>query len=75
MNLYIQIHNFQNFRTINTFTTDIYNGTVTLEEADNDQSKLLLEILSFRKQVKEKNSEKKQKKKDVLKNVLHFLKK
>ena len=29
----------------------MYNGTITLKEADNDQSDLLVAILNFRKQV------------------------
>ena len=49
-------YHFQNFRTINTFSRDIYDGTVTLKEADKDQSDLLLQILNFRKQVKANNS-------------------
>ena len=57
-----QIHYFQNFRTINSFGRDIYNATITMKEANIDQSGLLVEILIFRKQVKPKNKEKKQKK-------------
>ena len=52
-------YNFQNFQAINTFGRDIYNSTITLKEADKDQSDLLVEILNFRKQVKTKNTEKK----------------
>ena len=72
-NLYYRInkykHNFQNFRTINTFGREIYNGTITIKEADNDQRDLLVEILNFRKHVKPKNREKKQQKEDVPKNL------
>ena len=57
-----QIHNFQNFRTINSFGRDIYNATITMKEANIDQNDLLVETLIFRKQVKPKNKEKKQKK-------------
>ena len=60
-------YNFQNFRTINTFDRDIYNGAITLKEAD-----LLVEILRFRKQVKPKNLEKNQKKKDALENLFNL---
>ena len=63
-------HNFQNFLTINTFGRDIYNGTIILKETDKDQSDLKFpKILNFRKQIKPKNPEKKQKKKDVHKNL------
>ena len=60
-------YNFQNFRTINTFDRDIYNDAITLKEAD-----LLVEILRFRKQVKPKNLEKNQKKKDALENLFNL---
>ena len=45
-------YNFQNFRTLNTFGRDIYNGTVTLKEDDKGQSNLLVEISKFKKQIK-----------------------
>ena len=45
------------------------NGTITLKEADKDQSDLLIETLNFKKQIKLHNPEKKQNKKDVLKNL------
>ena len=60
--------NFQNFWTRSTFGRDIYNGTITKEDVEEDQSDLLFEILSFRKKVKPKNPEKKTEKEDVLKN-------
>ena len=65
-------YNFQNFSAISTFGRDIYNGTITKKEADEDQSDLSVEILNFRKQVKPKNTEKKQQKEDVLKNLYNF---
>ena len=37
----------ENFRTIRTFGDDIYNGEITLEEADKYQSDLLNEIKNF----------------------------
>ena len=40
--------------------------------ADNDQSNLLVEIINFKKQVKPKNPEKRQRKKDILKNLNNF---
>ena len=75
-NLYYKIikytYNFQNFWTTSTFGRDIYNGTITIREADNDQSGLIVTILSFRKQVKPKHPEKKQQKEDVLKNLYNL---
>ena len=65
MNIHIQ-----NLQTINI---NIYNGTITLEGVDEDQSDLLLESLNFRKLAKPKNPEKKkQKKKDFLENLYNF---
>ena len=65
-------YNFQNFRTINTFGRDIYNGTITLKKADKDQSDLLVEMLNFRKQAKPKHPERKKHKEDVLENLCNL---
>ena len=59
--------NFQNFWK--TFGRNIYNGTITLKETDNDHADLLVKILNFKKQIKFKNLEKKQQKEDILKNL------
>ena len=54
---------FQNFQTISAFGRD--NSTITTK-ADNDQSDILVvEIWSFRKLIKPKNSEKKHRKEDL----------
>ena len=50
------------------FSRDIYNGTITLKEADKNKSSLLVEIMNFKNKTKPQNPEKKQKKKDILKN-------
>ena len=64
------IYSFRIFRTINIFVRDIYNGTVTLKEADEDKSSLLVEIMNFKKKIKPPNPEKKQKKNpDIFKNL------
>ena len=55
------------------FGGDIYNSTITLKEADKNQSNLLVEILNFRKQPKLKNPEKKMKK-GLLENLYNFFK-
>ena len=57
-------YNFKNFQTIKTFDEDIYDGTITLEEADDQQTDLLAEIISFKKKTKPRSPEKKQEKKD-----------
>ena len=47
-------YSFQNFRTISTFGKDIYDGTITIKEVNEDQIDLSVEILNFRKQVNRK---------------------
>ena len=44
-------YSFKNFQT-KTFGKDIYDGTITLEEANNYQTDLLVEIMNFRKKTK-----------------------
>ena len=56
-------YSFQNFRTIRAFGRDIYNGEITLKDADEDQASLLNEIVNFRDKTKLKDEEKKKKKK------------
>ena len=65
-------YSFEKFQTINTFGRDFYNSTITLNEADKDQSDLLIEDFNFKKQIKLHDPEKKQKEKDIIKN-LHAL--
>ena len=67
-------YNFQNFLTINTFGRDIYNGTITLKEADKDQSDKLVEILRNKENQKIQKKKKKKKKKMLLETYMHFLK-
>ena len=52
-------YNFKNFQTIRTFGDDIYNGEITLEEANKSQEKLMNEIDKFNKRTRPKNDEKK----------------
>ena len=52
----------------------IYNGKITLEEVDEDQSHLANEINDFIKATKPRNNEKKTEKKIVKKNLHNFLK-
>ena len=67
-------YSFQNVRTIKTFGRDIYNGEITLKEADEEQSSLLNEIRNFRDKIKPQDAEKKQKKnKMLLKTCITFL--
>ena len=61
-----------NFRTIRTFHRDIYEGKITLEEANEDQSSLLNEILNFKNKARPQNEKKKQEKEIFLKNLRNF---
>ena len=65
-------YSFQNFRTIRTFGRDIYNGEITLKEADEDQSRLLNAIKNFRDKTQPQDEEKQNRKKDVLINLYNF---
>ena len=62
-------YSFKNFQTIKTFGRDIYEGKITIEEADKYQTNLLAEIMNFRKNTKPRSQEKKQEKEIVLENL------
>ena len=57
-------YSFKNFRTITTFDSDIFNGNITLKEADEDQASLLVEVMDLKKKksntgkIREKTGEK-----------------
>ena len=61
-------YSFKNFQTIKTFGQDIYEGTITIEKVNEDQTDLLAEITSFKKHKKPRSQEKKHEKEIVLKN-------
>ena len=44
-------YSFKIFRTIKTFDRDIYEGKITIEEADKYQTDLLAEIMNFNKKI------------------------
>ena len=48
-----------------TFGRDIYEGKITIEQANEYQTDLLAEIMNFRKNTKPKSQEKKNKKKKL----------
>ena len=66
-------YSFKNFQTIKTFGRDIYEGKITIEEADKYQTDLLVEIKGFRKNTKPRSQEKNKKKKFFLKTCIVFL--
>ena len=53
------IYSFENFETIKAFGKNIYDGTITLEEANDYQNDLVVKIMNFRKKTKPRNPEKK----------------
>ena len=55
-------YSFQNFLIIRSFGRDIYNGEITLKEADEDQESLVNEIKKFSTKTKPRSEEKKKKK-------------
>ena len=57
-------YDFRTFQTIKTFGKDIYEGKITLEEADKDQSDLLSEIKEFNDKARPKNYLKKTRKRN-----------
>ena len=67
-------YSFKNFQTIKTFGRDIYEGKITIKEADEYQADLLTEIMNFRKNTKPRSQEKNEKKKLVFKTWIIFLK-
>ena len=66
-------YSFKNFQTIKAFGRDIYEGKITIKEADEYQKDLLVEIMSFKKHTKPRSQEKKQEKEIVPQNLYNFL--
>ena len=66
-------YSFKKFQTIKTFRRDIYEGKITIKEADEYQADLLTEILNFGKNTKPRSQEKNKKKKLFLKTYITFL--
>ena len=66
-------YSFKNFQTIKTFGRDIYEGKITIKEADEYQADLLTEIMNFRKNTKPRSQEKNEKKKFFFKTCKIFL--
>ena len=63
---------FKHFQRIRTFGRDLYEGKITLKEADERQTDLLDEIRNFRDKTRPQNKKKKQEKVIVLKNLYNF---
>ena len=65
-------YSFKNFLTIKTFGRDIYEGKITIKEADECQTDFFIKILNFRKNTRPRSQEKIQEKETVLKNLYNF---
>ena len=63
---------FKNFQTIKTFGRDIYEGEITIKDADEYQADLLTKILDFSKYIKSRSEEKKKENEIVLQNLYKF---
>ena len=55
-----------------TFGRHIYSGEITLKEADEDQARLLPEIMNFEKKTKPQDPDKRDEKQNVLKNLYNI---
>ena len=66
-------HSFKNFQTTKTFGRHIYEGKITIKEADEYQADLLNEIMIFRKNTKPRSQEKNEKRKLFFKTCIIFL--
>ena len=65
-------YGFKNFQTIKTFDRDTHEGKITIEEVDEYQKDLLVEIMSFRKKYKTKESLKETRKRNRSKKLYNF---
>ena len=66
-------YDFRKSRTIRNFGKDIYEGEITLDETDKDQSDLLNEIKNFSDKTRRKSPEKKQEKKLLVITSINFI--
>ena len=57
-------YSFKNFQTIKNFVRDIYEGKITIKEANKYQTDLLAEIMNFSKNTKPRSQEKKTRKRN-----------
>ena len=57
-------YSFKNFQTIKTFERDIYEGRITIKEADEYQKGLLVKVMTLKKHTKPRSLEKKTRKRN-----------
>ena len=66
-------YSFKNFQKIKFFDRDIYEGNITIKEADEYQTDLLVEIMNFWKNTKPRIREKNKKRELLLKTCINLL--
>ena len=71
MQINVYIYDFRIFNTVRTFGRDIYEGKITLKEADEDHSELINDINEFNEKTRPKTKDKKEKR-IVMKNLHNF---
>ena len=62
-------YNFRNFRTVRTLGRDVYEGKITLKEANTDEDNLLRDIRNFNNRTRPQNDNEIQEKRIALKNL------
>ena len=66
-------YNFQQFGTIKSFTRNIFNNKIILDEVDKDPIELLIQIRDLKIIQNQKTAQENNKKEILLKAFLHFL--
>ena len=69
-----RVYYFRTFKTIRTFGRNIYEGKITIDDADDEQSYLALEIDHFIKDTRPTSAINNQQRKIVIKNLHDLLK-
>ena len=65
-------YDFKNFQTIRAFGEDVYEGKITFEKADENQSNLVEKVSDFIRGTKPKNKEKRRDKENVEKSLYYL---
>ena len=68
------VYDFTSFQTIRHFGDSIFNGKITMSEADNKQSNLLDVILNFNNKVRPRSKADEEKKTKLMKAQMLFTK-
>ena len=63
------MNDFQQFETIRSFGDSIYIGKISIDEADMDQTNLLVNIVDFNNKSRPRSREDKDKKRNIINSV------